>query len=166
MTFGLVIASFSLPEWQAVKMTFFAHYPRLAYMHSVDHRILSLQPSLFYFGNDLIYFITDYCQIQFVIPKPVPCVVLIGRCSPSYLSPSLFVQPPSFYCTHWLYLFCLKPTSADFSEDSQDDEYADVPSVKQTSSWPQPKKEHSASAVRVKRTEKPVSQQLLLQISK
>lgn len=48
------------------------------------------------------------------------------------------------------------PTSADFSEDSQDDEYADVPSVKQTSSWPQPKKEHSASAVRVKRTEKPL----------
>ena len=51
MTFGLVIASFSLPEWQAVKMTFFAHYPRLAYMHSVDHRILSLQPSLFYFAG-------------------------------------------------------------------------------------------------------------------
>ena len=61
MTFGLVIASFSLPEWQAVKMTFFAHCPRLAYMYSVDHNILSLQPSLFYFGNDLIYFITDYC---------------------------------------------------------------------------------------------------------
>ena len=164
MTFGLVIASFSLPEWQAVKMTFFAHCPRLAYMHSAGHRILSLQPSFFYFGNDLIYFITDYCQI--VIPKPVPCVVLIGRCSLSYLLPSLFVWPPSLYYTHWLFLFCLKPTSADFSEDSQDDEYADVPSVKQTSSWPQPKKEHSASAVRVKRTEKPVSQQLLLQISK
>ena len=25
MTFGLVNASFSLPEWQAVEMTFFAH---------------------------------------------------------------------------------------------------------------------------------------------
>ena len=27
MTFGLVNASFSLPEWQAVKMTFFAPCP-------------------------------------------------------------------------------------------------------------------------------------------
>ena len=26
MTFGLVNASFSLPEWEAVKMTFFAHW--------------------------------------------------------------------------------------------------------------------------------------------
>ena len=42
MTFGLVNASFSLPKWQAVKMTFFAHCPQLAYMHSIDHRILSL----------------------------------------------------------------------------------------------------------------------------
>ena len=25
MTFGLVNASFSLPEWQGVQMTFFAH---------------------------------------------------------------------------------------------------------------------------------------------
>ena len=27
MTFGLVYASFSLPEWQALKMTFFAPWP-------------------------------------------------------------------------------------------------------------------------------------------
>ena len=38
MTFRLVNASFSLPEWQAVKMTFFAHCPRLAYMHSTMRR--------------------------------------------------------------------------------------------------------------------------------
>ena len=44
MTFGLVNASFTLPKLQAVKMTFFAHCPQLAYMHSVDHRLLSLQP--------------------------------------------------------------------------------------------------------------------------
>ena len=44
MTFGLVNASFTLPKLQAVKMTFFAHFSQLAYMHSVDHRLLSLQP--------------------------------------------------------------------------------------------------------------------------
>lgn len=48
------------------------------------------------------------------------------------------------------------PTSADFSEDSQDEAYPDVPSVVRSSSWPRQKKEHSTSAVRVKRTEKPL----------
>ena len=51
----------------------------------------------------------------------------------------------------------LKPTSADFSEDSQDETLPDVPSVVQPASLLRQKKEHSASAVRVKRTEKPVS---------
>ena len=50
-----------------------------------------------------------------------------------------------------------KPTSADFSEDSQDEVSPDVPNLGRSASWPQRKQEDSSSVVRVKRTEKPVS---------
>ena len=35
MTFGLVYASFSLPEWQALKVTFFAPWPYLRFEKQV-----------------------------------------------------------------------------------------------------------------------------------
>lgn len=47
------------------------------------------------------------------------------------------------------------PTSVDFGEDSQG-MLPDVPSMFQSASWPLQKKEHSESAVRVKRTDKPL----------
>lgn len=49
------------------------------------------------------------------------------------------------------------PTSADFSEDSQDDTSADmISNAVGFASWPRQKKEHSENAVRVKRTDKPL----------
>ncbi|KAK2550681.1 Wings apart-like protein-like protein [Acropora cervicornis] len=48
------------------------------------------------------------------------------------------------------------PTSADFSEDSQDDTSADMSNAVGFASWPRQKKEHSENAVRVKRTDKPL----------
>lgn len=48
------------------------------------------------------------------------------------------------------------PTSADFSEDSQEDTSPDVPSVIRSAHWPRQKKERSENAVRVKRTDKPL----------
>ena len=43
MTFGLVHASYSLPEWQAVKLTFFAHcYPSRLESHTILQIIMSL----------------------------------------------------------------------------------------------------------------------------
>ena len=62
---------------------------------------------------------------------------------------------------YWLTLWSLwfKPTSADFSEDSQDDTSADMSNALRFASWPRQKKEHSENAVRVKRTDKPVSWQ-------
>lgn len=50
-----------------------------------------------------------------------------------------------------------KPTSADVSEDSQDEVSPDVPNLGRSSSWPRRKEEDSSSVVRVKRKDKPVS---------
>ncbi|XP_015770601.1 PREDICTED: wings apart-like protein homolog [Acropora digitifera] len=49
------------------------------------------------------------------------------------------------------------PTTADFSEDSQDDTATDISNAVGFASWPRQKKEHSENVVRVKRTDKPVS---------
>lgn len=50
----------------------------------------------------------------------------------------------------------LKPTSADFSEESQDEVPSDAPSLAPAVCLPQKKDTDSPSAIRVKRTDKPV----------
>ena len=52
--------------------------------------------------------------------------------------------------------FFLKPTSADFSEESQDEVPSDAPSLAPAVCLPQKKDTDSPSAIRVKRTDKPV----------
>ena len=51
MTFGLVNVSFSLPEWQAVKMTFFAPCHTKAGAHFYSHGSQPCRPCKTHFGR-------------------------------------------------------------------------------------------------------------------
>ena len=54
MTSGLVNASFSLPEWQAVKMIFFAPWVQLIALFLSNETVMFCRPKIAQLGKDFV----------------------------------------------------------------------------------------------------------------